>query len=103
MNTFHGNHHSVYVVLLDDKIGPRRNAKQPSVYVGMTGLTPEERFANHKCGYKAGKGYVRDFGIRLMPELYSHHNPMSYSAANVGEKLLALELLAEGYTVYGGH
>jgi hypothetical protein len=27
---------------------PNRNPKKPCMYVGMTGLKPEERFANHK-------------------------------------------------------
>jgi hypothetical protein len=51
-------HHRVYVVLLDPAAGqlravraanPDRDHKKPCVYVGMTGLTPEERFANHKA------------------------------------------------------
>lgn len=54
-------HHNVYVVLLDPAVGrmrkvraknPNRNSKKPCVYVGMTGLMPEERFANHKAGIK---------------------------------------------------
>jgi hypothetical protein len=45
-------HHSVYVALLDPAVGkmrtiraanPDRDLKKPCVYVGMTGLTPEER------------------------------------------------------------
>jgi hypothetical protein len=52
-------HHNVYVVLLDPAVGkiravraanPDRDRKKPCVYVSMTGLTPEERFANHKAG-----------------------------------------------------
>ena len=52
------DHHNVYVVLLDAAVGrirkvraenPKRVPKKPCVYVGMTGLTPEERFANHKA------------------------------------------------------
>ena len=55
------HHHNVYVVLLDPAAGrlravraanPKRDPKKPCVYVGMTGLTPEERFANHKAGIK---------------------------------------------------
>ena len=55
-------HYNVYVVLLDPAVGrvrkvraanPKRDRKKPCVYVGMTGLTPEERFANHKAGTKA--------------------------------------------------
>jgi hypothetical protein len=56
------HHHNVYVMLLDPAVGkvrkvkaanPKRDRKKPCVYVGMTGLMPEERFANHKAGTKA--------------------------------------------------
>ena len=77
------DHHNVYVVLLDPAVGriravrtanPDRKRKKPCVYVGMTGLTPEERFANHKAGIKAAAVVTR-YGIRLLPELYTHLNP----------------------------
>lgn len=32
---------------------PNRYPKKPCVYVGMSRLTPQERFANHKAGVKA--------------------------------------------------
>jgi hypothetical protein len=62
------HHHNVYVVLLDPAAGrlravraanPRRDPKKPCVYVGMTGLTPEERFTNHKQGIKSASPHVR--------------------------------------------
>ena len=34
----------------------------------MTGLTPEQRFANHKAGTKAAR-VVKRFGVRLVPKL----------------------------------
>jgi hypothetical protein len=68
----------------------------------MTGLSPEQRFANHKAGIKAAWA-VKCFGIRLLPELYAHLNPMPYEAAAQMEKDLAEDLRAEGYTVIGGH
>jgi hypothetical protein len=52
-------HHNVYVVLVGPAAkklkkvraeNPKHDPKKPCVYVGMTGLTPEERFANHKAG-----------------------------------------------------
>ena len=55
-------HHNVYVVLLKPAVGklrkvraenPNRDPKKPCLYVGLTGLKPEERFANHKAGIKA--------------------------------------------------
>ena len=104
-------HHNVYVVLLDAAAGkirsvraanPGRDPRQPCVYVGMTGLTPEERFANHKQGLKAAS-VVRRYGIRLLPELYAHLNPMPYDAAVQMEQDLAADLRREGYIVTGGY
>jgi hypothetical protein len=105
------DHHSVYVVLLDAAVGklkairadnPDRNPTKPSVYVGMTGLTPAERFENHKNGIKDAP-LVKRYGIRLLPELYAHFNPMPYEAAVQMENDLAEDLRRAGYTVAGGH
>ena len=72
------HHHIVYVVLLEPAVGkirkvraenPKRNPKKPCIYVGMTGLTPEVRFANHKAGTKSA-AVVKRYGRRLLPELY---------------------------------
>jgi len=105
------DHHNVYVVLLSPAIGklrkvrllnPNRDSKKPCVYVGLTGLTPEERFANHQQGVKSSL-YVKRYGIRLVPELYEHLNPMPYEAAAQMEKDLTEDLRRAGYTVVGGH
>ena len=45
---------------------------------------------------------VRNYGVRLMPELYAHLNPMPFEAAAEMEKDLAGDLRHEGYTVAGG-
>ena len=104
-------HHNVYVVLLDPAVGKirkvraanlKRDRKQACLYVGMTGLTPEERFANHKSGVKAA-WVVKRYGIRLLPELYAHLNPMPFEAAVQMEADLAEDLRRAGYTVTGGH
>jgi hypothetical protein len=68
----------------------------------MTGLDPEKRFDNHKQGIKSAS-LVRRYGIRLLPELYAHLNPMPYAAAAQMEKDLADDLRRAGYTVTGGH
>ena len=81
---------------------PKRDPKKPCLYVGMTGLTPEERFANHKAGTKDAP-LVKRFGIRLLPELYDHLNPMPFKAAAQMEQDLAEDLRRAGYTVTGGH
>ena len=93
-------HHNVYVVLLDPAVGklrkvraenPRCDPKKLCLYVGMTGLTPEERFANHKAGIKAAY-VVKRYGLHLLPEFYAHLNPMPIEAAVQMEKDLAEDL-----------
>ncbi len=92
------HHHCVYVVYLRNPSGDGR----AGYYVGMTGLTPEERFANHKAGIKSAS-VVKRFGERLVPKLYDHLNPMSYEDAVKMEQELAEQLRREGYQVFGGH
>lgn len=91
-------HHSVYVVYLRN---PRGDGKA-GYYVGMTGLTPEQRLANHKAGIRAAR-VVRRFGERLVPRLYEHLNPMPFEKAVVMEVQLAESLRKRGFQVFGGH
>ena len=93
-----GAHHNVYVVFLRN---PKGDGK-PGFYVGMTGLTPEERFANHKAGIKAAR-VVQRCGERLVPKLYAHLNPMPYEKAVRMEGALADSLRKRGFQVFGGH
>ena len=88
----------MYVVYLRDPKGDGKAA----YYVGMTGLTPEQRFENHKRGYKAA-GVVTRCGERLVPRLYQHLNPMPYEKALKMEAALADSLRQRGFVVYGGH
>jgi predicted GIY-YIG superfamily endonuclease len=105
------DHHNVYVVLLDPAAAslrklraanPGSDPRKPCVYVGMTGLDPELRFANHRQGIKSAS-IVKRYGIRLLPELFAHLNPMPYEAAVRMEQDLAEDLRRAGYTVTGGH
>jgi predicted GIY-YIG superfamily endonuclease len=92
------DHHSVYVVYLRNPKGDGR----AGYYVGMTGLTPEQRFKNHKTGIKAAR-VVKTYGVRLVPKLFAHLNPMPYEKALEMEAMLAESLRKRGYAVYGGH
>jgi hypothetical protein len=102
------DHYSVYVVLLSrdvlyeprfKKCNPCYDPPKPCVYVGMTGLTPDDRFDRHKAGIKSNK-YVRRYGRRLVPELYECYNPMPYEAACEMEVELAIALRDKGYGVW---
>ncbi len=101
--------HNVYVVELYPVVlekesafleeNPGHDPMMPCLYVGMTGLDPQERYANHKKGYKANR-LVRRYGRRLRPDLYERYNPMTYEDAERREVKLAEELRAMGYAVW---
>ena len=103
-------HHCVYVVLLSQDVlreskfkrcNPDYDGSKPCVYVGMTGLDPDERFDKHKAGIRSNR-YVREYGLRLMPALYECYNPMPYEAARDMEVELAIALREKGYGVWQG-
>ncbi|NLE08535.1 MAG: hypothetical protein GX631_04695 [Dehalococcoidales bacterium] len=101
-------HHSVYVILLSSSVITNKkfraanrgfNIFLPCYYVGMTGLTPEKRFENHKREYKSSR-IVRRYGLSLVPEIYQRFNPMSYRKAARIEKALAEALRRRGHGVW---
>ena len=70
--------HNVYIIGLDKAVLNERkfvkdnsnhDPKKACFYVGMTGLTPDERFQNHKKGYKANR-YVKKYGRWLRRRMY---------------------------------
>jgi hypothetical protein len=94
-----GAKQSVYVILLHD---PRRSEPW-GVYVGQTSRDPDLRFDQHKAGYKAS-GPARRFGVRLLPDLVEHLNPMRPWEALELEAALAEAFTAAGVPwVEGGH
>jgi hypothetical protein len=102
-------HHHVYVVELDPAVrdlrrfrdaNPDADPALAALYVGMTGTSPEERFAQHRDGRKAGRGLVQRYGVRLRPDLYAHLNPMPFAAAAEMERDLAGDLRERGHPVW---
>jgi len=100
--------HSVYVIELKRSVlknkkfataNPHFSGEKPCVYIGMTGLTPEERFEQHLSGYKAAR-IAKRFGVRLKPRLYASKNPMTYEDACAMEVELARRLRNRGYAVW---
>ena len=103
-------HHNVYVIELDKAVlkepkfrraNPDYDPAKPCVYVGMTGLTVQQRFANHRKGIKSNR-FAHRYGIRLLPQLYECFNPMPYEGAREMEVELAVGLREEGYGVWQG-
>ncbi|HSG28452.1 MAG TPA: hypothetical protein VLA34_08220 [Candidatus Krumholzibacterium sp.] len=65
----------------------------------MTGLTPEQRFENHKEDYKSNR-FVRKYGLELCPMLYEEYNPLTYRDAVEMEVELAAILRRRGHAVW---
>lgn len=108
--------YTVYVIELSRKVytengkfraaNPQFNGVLECLYVGMTSKTPQERFAQHRTGYRNAKGHklsaniVERYGLYLRPSLYQHIGPLSRAEALDVEKGLALELRRKGYAVW---
>jgi hypothetical protein len=105
---YKGDHHTVYVVRLDGAVpedqkfrdaNPQYREGKPCVYVGMTGLTPDSRFKNHRRGHKSNR-YVKRYGKYLMRSKFQKLNPMSYEQAQKVEEDLAEQLRRKGYAAW---
>ena len=101
-------HHIFYVIELDPSVlsdkkfraaNPRHDPRLPCLYVGSTGLTAKERFKNHRNGHKSNK-YVRNYGIKLLPQMYEQYPSMTWEIALTKERELAEELRGKGYAVW---
>jgi hypothetical protein len=101
-------HHHVYVIELDKRIldepkfiraNPAYARGKDCYYVGMTGLTPQQRFENHRAGHKSNR-FVQEYGIALRPLLYEEYNPLSYEDAVEMEAALARMLRGRGHAVW---
>ena len=100
---------SVYVVLLDEEAlkhaklrdaNPDRVPGMPCVYVGSTGKTREERYADHKRGHK-DSWWVRKYGIMLLPEeILPTKVCATRGEGEAEEKRLLRELRSRGWAAW---
>ncbi len=102
------DHYRVYVIelssdVLDEgrfrKANPGYVTGKPCLYVGMTGLDPDVRFDKHKAGIQSNR-FARDYGLRLLPELYELYGLLSYEDALSLEVELAIDFREAGYGVW---
>ena len=100
--------HYIYVIELDKAVLSKKKFREanpdyeegkPCVYVGMTGKSPEQKFQEHKSGYKSN-GFVKQFGTKLKPRQYESLNPMTYVEACKMEVEKARRLRQRGYAVW---
>jgi hypothetical protein len=102
--------YSVYVVLLAEYVGTlpqmrRRNPKcdpsKPFVYIGLTPLPANRRF-DFRRATPEHEWRLHQYGVRLMPQLYKHLNPMTFERALQTARKLAEDLRAKGFGVANG-
>ncbi len=98
----------VYVIELDSAILQHQKFREANpgceramtcLYVGMTCRTPEERFTQHKAGFKSSR-WVKKYGRQVRPDLCYPYNPLTYEEASKMEVEWAKRLRAQGYAVW---
>ena len=100
--------HNVYVIELSKEVlfegkfkkcNPNYINGKPCVYVGMTGLDPDVRFDKHKAGIQSNR-YVKQYGLRLLPDLYEGFNLMTYDEASRIVVEIGIVLRCAGFGVW---
>ena len=98
---------SLYVVELDPAVldhGRVRRANPKGgvrcLYVGSTAHDPEYRYAQHKQGVHANRGYVTQYGRGLRTDLSDGRTYTTRQDAERAEAQLAAQLRKEGYSVW---
>ncbi|MEO5822800.1 MAG: DUF3553 domain-containing protein [Vicinamibacteraceae bacterium] len=99
--------HSVYAIELDPRVRKNRAFRDRNpggagggcLYIGVTGLTPEERFERHRAGTQSAR-LVHAHGVRLRLDLVEGFSRLPYRIAVDMEPRLAAWLRAQGFAVW---
>ena len=98
----------IYVIRLDPAVlqvkrfknaNPNHTSGKPCYYVGMTSCGADERFGQHKRGYKACK-LVHNYGLQLATEKFADIPLLSRKNAEAMERSHADDLRRQGYAVW---
>jgi len=100
-------HHSVYAIELDSAVlkHPAFRERNPGgavsgcLYIGVTGLAPEQRFERHRAGTQSAR-FVRTHGTRLRLDLVEGYSRLPHRIAAYMEPRLAAWLRAQGFAVW---
>jgi predicted GIY-YIG superfamily endonuclease len=100
-------HHSVYAIELDRAVLKNRTFRERNpggaasgcLYIGVTGLAPEERFERHRGGTQSGR-FVQTHGVRLRLDLVEGYSRLPHRIAAYMEPKLAAWLRAQGFAVW---
>lgn len=99
---------TVYAILLAPDVLTKKKFREANpgyipgrecFYVGMTAKDPEERFEQHRAGYKSNT-YARQFGMKLMQPRFTIINRRTFEEAGRMERRIAARLRRAGYGVW---
>ena len=90
----------IYVIQLARGVGKRNDPRLPWVYVGQTGKSVQDRFADHRAG-RHSSSMVKKHGLHLRPDLYEDLAPVhEHDRALALEASRAKELAACGLVAH---
>lgn len=101
----------VYAVELDPSVvkepeflkkNPRWNPDKPAFYVGMTSLSPQERFEQHHSGSKNPSRIAHEYGLSLRMDVVTDKRVTRRKWAMEGERRLVRNLRAQGFGAWMG-
>jgi predicted GIY-YIG superfamily endonuclease len=100
-------HYSLYAVDLDPAVIERPDFRKRNpggaaggcLYIGVTGLKPEQRFERHLQGTQSAR-YVKKYGRRLRLDLVEGFSRLPYRVAVSMEPRVAAWLRAQGFGVW---
>jgi hypothetical protein len=104
-----GEHYSVYVLHLHPESGSTKKMKRQNsldddfkgfLYVGMTGLSVEERINNHVSGYKSCNLVKRFYTGEVFVDYPEHGRKFDWRTAVEKEFEVADSLRKKGYCTY---
>ena len=96
----------VYAIELDPSVAmepafaaknPNRSPGKACFYIGMTSLSPEDRFAQHLSGSKNVSRIAHEYGQKLRMDVVENNKPTRRTRALVRENRIANQLRSQGF------
>ena len=108
---FESLHCVVYAILLDPAVAkesafvkknPKWTPDKPAFYIGMTSLSVEERFEEHRTGSKNPSRIAHEYGRDLRMDVVTDRRVVRRKWAMENENRLVRNLRAQGFGAWMG-
>lgn len=108
---YESRHCVVYAIELDPSViedsaflrkNPKWDPSKPAYYVGMTSLSPEERYQQHRSGSTNVSRIAHEYGLALRMDIVPDQAPSRRTWAMKRETRLAKDLRSRGFGAWMG-